>query len=447
MMSQPQILLSASETLLTDPVGIQALGFSPGERVRLSSELIDDAGVAWTAYGDYVADADGMIDVDRSASESGTFAGVDPAGLFWSMQPEGGAAPAFMVDGKNKDHMRGQPHGDPLGLQTITIRAAVGGKPVCESQLRRKRLSDDVESFDVEVGRLRGIAFRRKDRSKSKGAIMSLTGSGGGVELGYAPALASQGYDVFSLAYFAYPGVPDMLSDIDLEYFEEGFEWMKREFGASKCTVQGASRGGELSLVLAAYLPHHVSGAIPIVPMFVTSSGWNHETGETGETSPSWTYRGEDIPYVASMDDMPMEEMRRIATTMPNGFPYAPEFRKIFDHEHVKRDLAIPIERANCPLLLISGTEDEMWDCSWGSDIVVNRLAAKDYAHSYEHLALRETGHVTPLPNTITTFVPAIYHTLAEVLLACGGTPQGAARNSRLQWDAILAYYQEIFAE
>lgn len=442
-MTAPRITVTPSKPLTTDEIAITLAGLSPGAHVRIESELVDDSNVAWFAEGWYFTDHAGEIDLRTAPCEKGTYTGVNHNGLIWSMRPRSGTDRSFMTEADNKNHMRGVPDFDPLAPHPITLRLFESEKLLATCDFAIRRLSDEVEHYHVSHGRLRGIAFRQKDRAKARGAIMSLTGSGGGVEMGHAPALASAGYDVLSLAYFAYPGVPEMLMDIDLEYFEEGFAWMRQEFSAEKCAVQGASRGGELTLMLAAYLPHDVKGACAIVPMHIANSGWNHETGEIGA---SWTYKGERLPYAPSMDDLSFEEQRKIAAERPLGFPYAPEFRKVLDDDDLRREKAIPVERADGPILLISGLDDMMWDCAWGSDHVVNRLRAHGFPHHYEHCALRETGHWTPLPNTVTTFTPAVYHTLAEIFLACGGTPEGTALHSRRMWDAKLAHYERVFA-
>jgi acyl-coenzyme A thioesterase 1/2/4 len=441
--NQPKIQVSPQTGMLTDKYTIKANGFSPGSKVRLSSELVDESGIKWIAHGEFVADAAGEVNVDDAPSEKGTFSGLNPGGLFWSMRPEAGTSRDFMINGDNKNHMRGQPNFDPLAAQTITLRAHNDAEGNAATDVTLKRLADGVESFPVSEGHLRGIAFRQKDRSKSRGAIMSLTGSGGGVEMSYAPALAAEGYDVFSLAYFAYEGVSDFLFNIPLEYFEEGFEWMMREFGAKKMAVQGASRGGELSAILAAYLPHYVSGAIPIVPMYAASSGWNHVTGETG---PSWTYKGKEIPYAKTLDTLSMEEMKKLGDELPNGYPCGPSYYEDMNQDYVRKDCTIPVERAAGAILMISAEEDQMWPCTWGSNMMIDRLRTKGFQHAYKHLALRETGHWTPLPNTVTTFTPAVYHSLAEVFLDCGGTPQGTGRTAWTMWNEMKAHYERVFA-
>ncbi len=146
---------------------------------------------------------------------------------------------------------------------------------------------------------------------------MSLTGSGGGVEMNYAPALASLGCDVLSLAYFAYEDLPQTVVNIPLEYCEEGFQWMRRELGAKRTAVQGASRGGELTVALASYLPQYVDGAIAIVSMYASSAGW--DPNGKGVGGPSWTFEGREIPWAEPQDPVSLDDMRRLAENLPLG--------------------------------------------------------------------------------------------------------------------------------
>jgi acyl-coenzyme A thioesterase 1/2/4 len=437
------IRADAGNGLYVNPISIIASGFSRGAKVVLSSHLTDDAGVAWSAHGQFVADARGQVDVAKAPSEAGSFTGLNPAGLFWAMQPSTGLDRKFQIEATEKAHKLGQPHFvDPYASYSITLRAEVDGVVKAETELTLHKLLPGIEIVEVRNGKLRGKLLRQTDRSKVKGAIMSLTGSGGGVEAGYAPVLASHGYDVFSLAYFAYEDLPTTISSLPLEYFEEGFRWMQANLAAQKIAVQGASRGGELTVILAAYFPQYVNGAIPIVPMYASSCGWDPDVGVSG---PSWTLGGKDIPYAENQGSPSTEEMRKIGNELPNGFAMTPYYRNDMDQPAVRANAAIPIERASGPLLMISGVEDQMWPCTWGSDRIIDRLRAKGFAHSYKHLAMRETGHLTPLPNSITSFNHALYHSLANIFLDCGGTAEGSAHASREMLNEMLAHYDLVF--
>lgn len=437
-----KLLVSPSRALQPTAIAIRCEGLAPGERVTLRSALTDDAGVQWNAHGVFVADSNGVVDLAEAPSEEGTFTGVDAAGLFWSMRPSPVADRSFMIHATEKAHKLGQPHLDPLKPIRVELTASAAEHEVAGCWVTLNRLAEGIDVTPLRNGRLRGTVFRWRDRSRRRGAIVSLTGSGGGIEMGYAPLLASLGYDVVSLAYFACEDLPPAVVRIPLEYFEEGFDWIRRELGSTKIAVQGASRGGELALVLAAHLPEHVAGAIAIVPMFVAAAGWDPDRGVGGS---SWTYRGQDIPFAPPGPTPSMEEFRRRGESEPNGYALTPENRAEVDHPEVREKLAIPVERARGPLLMISGVDDQMWPSAWASDLVVNRLRAQGFQHPFRHLCLRETGHITPLPNMVTTFCPALFHSLLNVFLACGGTPSGSAHASRQTWNALHEFYATLF--
>lgn len=438
------LTISPAQGHFTSKFSIVASGLKAGQQVHLISSLLDDAGVEWQADGHFTANHCGEIDLHCAPSRSGTFTGIDPAGLFWSMRPKDRDLATFQLEATERAHKLGQPVEDPLKARCICITAFVDGVEQAQSNVTLVKLADDIDVNEVRDGRLRGMAFRSKDRSKKRGAIMSLTGSGGGIELNYAPLLASMGYDVFSLAYFAHEDLPPAIVDIPLEYFAEGFEWMRANFACNKIAVQGASRGGELSVLLAATFPQYVRGAIPIVPMYASSHGWDPAKGVDG---PSWTLAGHQIAYPPSLPSPSTEEMIALGQAEPGGFAMTPWYRSVMEQPEALSNCGIPIENAGGPLLLVSGVEDAMWPCTWGSDIIIDRLRAKGFAHAFRHLALRETGHITPLPNQITTFNAMLVHSLVPIRLACGGDAQGSARNSRQFWDAMVAHYRTVFGE
>lgn len=434
--------VTPAEALFPTKIGIVVSNLEAGQQVVLTSSLVDDAGLRWSAKGYFCADAAGRVDVGSAPSTAGSYTGVDEGGLFWSMTPEGVDLATFQLSATEKSYKHGQPLQDPLAPRVIKLSVSGEIETLAEASVTLVRLANDIDTIEVREGNLRGMAFRWRDRSQARGAIMSLTGSGGGIEMNYAPILASLGYDVFSLAYFAYEDLPPAIINIPLEYFEEGFEWMRRSFSCEKIAIQGASRGGELSTLLAATFPEYVKGAMPIVPMYAASPGWNPNEGVDG---PSWTYRGQEIAYPPSMPSPSTDEMIEIGQREPGGYELTPWYRALMEQPEARANCTIPIENSDGPILLVSGVEDAMWPSAWGADMIVDRLRANAFEHPYRHLALRETGHLTPLPNQITMFDKALVHSLAPMRLACGGNPQGSARNSRLFWDALVAHYQSVF--
>lgn len=444
MDSPIKIAIEPERAMQFESVSVSVTGLDPGARVKISSFLVDDAGQEWGAYGWFVADADGVVDVDSAPSEGGTYIGVDGEGLVWSMRPSGVDGRQFLKDAKAPGHFIGRPHfDDALSPITIAMAAETTGGQRSDCSLVLDRMAEGLEAHDLRDGRLRGRTYRWADRTRSRGAVMSLTGSSGGLETSYAPLIASLGYDVLSLAYFAFDDLPEAISSIPLEYFEEGIDWARKEFNVDRIGVQGGSRGGELALLLAATFPDKIAAIVPMVPMFATCAAWGAEGAIDG---PSWTYRGEAIPYVVT-HSMTMEEMFELGEASPTGYAATPDYQRDFENLEVRESCAIPIERAQASILLISGEDDQMWPSRWASEVVINRLRARGYRLPYSHLALSDAGHLISPPNTITAFSAAVYHPIAKVFLACGGSSHGAARAGRQAWSAIAAHYEAAFTD
>lgn len=437
------LTISPNDALQCDVIQIDVEGCAPGERITVSAELKDEAGVTWRSSGEFTADHRGSVALDKAPSEGGSYQGVISNGLFWSMLPDGPhQGRDFLMNANERLHMFGLPSCDPTSPVKVSFVARSQRGSSAEHAVVLRKLSAGVEKADVRTGRLRGLSLRWADRTRSKGAILSFGGSGGGLELYFAPLLASLGYDVLSLAYFAHEDLPPKLANIPLEYFGEAFAWMREAFGHRRIAVQGASRGGELSLLLASHFPDDVAGCIGIVPMHAVTHGWDHETNQSG---PCWTWFGEPLPYVVPSAPISMDTVREIAANRPEGYAAAPAYLADLQRPESRGACAIPVERATGPILLISGAQDQVWPCSWGSDRVIDRLRVHGFKHYAEHLRLHETGHITPLPNVITTSVESSYHPLANALLACGGTPEGTARAAWRMWKAMKRHYEMVF--
>src|SRR2546430_11606585 len=70
-----------------EPFRLTASGLPPGEPVTIRAATRDGELREWTSYATFPAGDDGTVDVSTAAPLSGTYSGVDPTGLLWSMQP------------------------------------------------------------------------------------------------------------------------------------------------------------------------------------------------------------------------------------------------------------------------------------------------------------------------------------------------------------------------
>jgi fermentation-respiration switch protein FrsA (DUF1100 family) len=127
--------------------------------------------------------------------------------------------------------------------------------------------------------------------------VIVLGGSDGSISEHRAALVASHGYAALSLAYFGATDLPSELANVPVEYFEHAVSWMRGQpwLRDGFLAVWGASRGGELALLLGATIP-----AINAVIAYV-ASGVLHgpfEPHDPPDTPPCWTSGGHPLPYL-----------------------------------------------------------------------------------------------------------------------------------------------------
>jgi pimeloyl-ACP methyl ester carboxylesterase len=429
--------------LYNEWVPLRATGLPAGQIVKLELEHVDDVGQVWRASAELSADADGVVDSADAPSRRGSYLGTSRDGLLWSMAPDGVTdRTAFMMLGRSFMHMAGQPGGDKLQPRQHTLRVLDGGRVLAEGQFSQTRLGPGVRVQELAEGPVRGLAFHpAPGNAPARGAVLSLTGSGGGVENSWAPLLASHGIPVLSAATFAWPGRPELMQHIDLAYFEQAALWMRQHFGVQRIAVQGGSRGGELTLVLASYRPDLFCGGVAMVPFHNVVAGFDHLRNV--HEGPSWVLNGQPLPYT----DVQLTLDGPNAVYTPDGLAATPDYLRDAASAEADARCGIPVEHCSGPLLLISGRDDAMWPSAYGGDRVIDRLRRHGLAHRAEHLAFENVGHYLVPPGQPTAMCSSLYHPLAKITLACGGQPRATAEAGRTAMDRMLRFYGELFAD
>ncbi|HEV3311895.1 MAG TPA: acyl-CoA thioester hydrolase/BAAT C-terminal domain-containing protein [Chloroflexota bacterium] len=407
------------------PVSIRLSGLAPGQSVELTASLIDDFGREWKSHATYVASAGGETDVAAQAPESGSYSGVDGMGLLWSMAPTDGK----MVNGAIKS---------ALGPSTIRLVATVDGQLVGSASLERLFVADGVKREDVRSDGLVGTLFIPAGQGPFPGMLV-FTGSGGGIEEWRAALLASHGYTAFALAYFNAEGLPDGLIDIPIEYFERGLNWIaaRPEVDANRIGVTGGSRGGELVLLLGSMFPS-IKAIVSGVPSAVVWSGFGKDTDQMETWPVAWTYGGKPIPAMPGgrRDDEP--------PPLPPGepIPLTPGFLKAMENVQAMEAAAIPAERSEAAIMLISGIADAMWPSAVFADMVEARLTRHGYVHPVVNLKYPNAGHMIKPPFVPTT-VSASVHQVSGDLFALGGTAVGNAHANLDSWVKTLTFLSD----
>jgi uncharacterized protein len=273
-------------------------------------------------------------------------------------------------------------------------------------------------------------------------AVIAFGGVGGGLREGGVEALASKGYAALTLAYFGVEGLPRELVEIPLEYFGKAIEWLKSqpEVDANRIAVVGNSKGGELALLLGATYPKDVRAVIGYASSGVVWQGitFDREVYHGGPRSP-WALGGEPVPFARFASPLPAEMVRMV------GFYFGrhPIVGRIFYERALKNETAIAaaeiaVEKIDGPVLLISGTDDQMWPSTRLSEMAIRRLDARGHPFPHEHLRYEGAGHMIAPPG----YVPNAGWTNRFEL---GGTPHANEFANADSWPKVLGFLEEAF--
>lgn len=433
--------VTPAKRLFTDPARVVITGAPPGAEVTLEATLTDRGGLTWTSRGVFYADINGTIDVARDASQVGTYKGVDAEAIFWSMQPATSEQLSAVANQVEKlESPRRYPDFDAFnaGYEVrkdpveINVSARVSGvhagasSDATTASQTVEFIAEGVERVVVEEGDMHGVIYEAPGGGPHPIAMV-VTGSSGGINEVKAMSLASEGITTFALAHFGYPGRPDSLMNIPLEYFQQAMAWFADRYDQKRLALTGDSRGGEGVLLIASTFPEQVSALIPGVPSNMVYAGVDIETFDSG---PAWTLDGEPLPYI----DWKFTDLRPSEL-----WPGSAEARHIYLESMLAYGFEdrrwIPVENIKSPTLLISGDSDAIWPGDIAAERVIARLRAKGFTYPLEHLEYEGAGHLVIMPALVKSRGEFAESVLPGVPgLTVGGTP---ALNAHAQTDAF----------
>lgn len=172
-----------------------------------------------------------------------------------------------------------------------TLIVLTGGYLYVDSILFNGIRPRSVKNHDFKA------TFFAKDDIESQTAVVLI----GGGEWGdyWGREFAKANHAGLSLPYYRQEGLPELMEEIPLEYFQKALDWLNKqpEVDPDKIVVMGASRNAELALLIASYYPETVHGVIAYSPSSVSWSNtvlpFNSDT-----IKPSWTFENRPVSYI-----------------------------------------------------------------------------------------------------------------------------------------------------
>lgn len=358
------VRLQPSDALLDAPLRMEVDGAGGGDPVRLTLSATSADGVLWSGSRTVRADDDGEISVDGGA----LLASLRPTGV-----PDSPKLGLFPLD----------------DAVTLRVEARDGERVLGEASAVRRMVGRGVSSVEL-IARRDGLVahyWTGPPGARRPTAVLALGGSEGGYGNGLqARLLASHGYPVLELAYFGAPGVPQQLRSIPLEYLARALRWLHDRPGVEDVVVVGASRGGELALLVGSTYPALVQGVAAYAPGYAVVPG-------------SWTRGGVPVPSPADPDPR------------------------------------IPVERLRGPVLLVAGAADQVWNAAYAVSAVRDRR--DEHGGQTEGLTFPDAGHGLTIAVPYLPF-PTEF-SLNGFTLVSGGTRQADALARDAAWLRLLA--------
>ncbi|KAL1776795.1 bile acid-CoA:amino :amino acid N-acyltransferase [Sigmodon hispidus] len=318
--------------LVDEPVHIRVTGLEPFQVVCLKASLKDEKGNLFSSQAYYKASEVGEVDLERDSSLGGDYMGVHPMGLFWSLKPE------KLLSRLAKRDVMNTPYQVQIQLcnPQFPIKGIAISPPMDSLTLERWYVAPGVTRIQVKEGRIRGALFLPPGEGPFPGVI-DLFGSTGGLVEFRASLLASHGFAALALAYWGYDDLPSPLEKVDIEYFEEGAEFLLRhpKVLGPGVGVVSVCKGAEVGLSMAINLKQIKATVLINGPNFVTCE--------------PHVYRGQvNNPIPCNIE---------LITTNALGFV---EFYRTYEETADKDSkYCFPIEKAEGHFLFVVGEDDK----------------------------------------------------------------------------------------
>nr|CAB3225055.1 bile acid-CoA:amino acid N-acyltransferase [Phallusia mammillata] len=280
---KPKVICNHTDSMSDQPISIKIQGLEKHQVYTLHSFTRTQPKSLFECVVKYKADRQGCINLEQDCALGGSYEGVEPMGLFWSME----SSPA------NKT-----PHTRFLKLDVTTplvVTICVYNVEIENLDELHKMRTDiiweenkiasiQINRWFMETGTKR-ILLTVKEHGlhgtlfipPGKGpfpAVISMFGSNPGTMEFKASLLASHGFVALALAYYGAPGLPKLfLSETDewvvkLEYFEHAINFL---LNSEK--VQKSSGVGVIVLSFSGFLGTAMAHFLPLVRCLICING------------------------------------------------------------------------------------------------------------------------------------------------------------------------------
>jgi uncharacterized protein len=192
-----------------------------------------------------------------------------------------------------------------------------------------------------------------------------------------------KGYALLAIGYFGCKNTPKILDKIAIDEIHNAIveATKNKKIDKKKIATIGGSRGADLALLLGSYYKN-------ITCVVGMSSSHAVFPGHTQEFNSScWTFGGKELPFVPVNEEaVPFLIKGDLKGT----------FEAMLKDTIAEKKAVIKVENINGPVLLLSGTKDEIIPAVEFGNKMVERMKKNNFKYYFNHLVL-EGSHVEPM--------------------------------------------------
>ncbi|XP_066564305.1 bile acid-CoA:amino acid N-acyltransferase isoform X2 [Amia ocellicauda] len=420
----PLLTATPSRALVDQPVEIGIWHLPPNKPFTVRSHLRSEDGDLWEAFSYYRSDQKGTVILSRDQSLGGSYSGLEPMGLFWSLQPVGGEGLRFRK--KNAE--------TPFTMEVCVLSGHVRSSDSLESRHVEQGLQEGAVLAAVNVERWYMAPGVRRVEVRQQGlvgtlflpagpgpfpAVLDMWGMGGGLNEYRSALLASHGFVSLALAYCGHRELTGTLHTVNVgdQYFETAMGLLHRhpQVCTGRVGVLGQCFGGYLALRIAMEMPN-------VNPRCVV-----------GISAPA----GLKINVTREQMNDFMKENHKLWRLNEQGYVI---FRGMFLPSNVPPVYKLKVESLRCPLLLIAGEDDQAVAAIESVDEIEERLGAVGRSGLLTRIQYPGTGHLIEPPYTPNART-SLFGTYPKKMISLwGGQLQPHSVAQEDAWKRILGF-------
>ncbi|KAM9844967.1 acyl-coenzyme A thioesterase 1-like [Aulostomus maculatus] len=402
MTSQVQLrLLPRARCLYDEPLQVKVVGLKMRQVVTVSARMTDERGVVFNSSATYRADSSGEIDLERDSSLSGSYVGVEPMGLLWSMKASTPHKNFYMSRVLNPNVVKFSVH---EGWE-------VEDRVLAEATNERLLMSDGVCRVPIIRENFSGVLFIPQGEGLFPGVLDLNTF----MSERRASLLANRGFVVLCVPVFR--DKPAKVKQMHLDYFKEAIEFLKQhpKVSCKGVGVIGRSKAGDIALSIASFVP----GVAAVV--WINGCSANVAV-------PLYYKKTQILSAIGSdMSQVILTESGASLIKYCLNNPLAGE----------SKDSLVPVEGAKAQFLFVASEDDLNWDSKAYMDQLVDRLKRHGRAN-FKTVCYPRAGHLLEPPYG--PYSSSGFHGVLRSPVMWGGEPKAHAAAEVHLWRKIQKF-------